>query len=154
MNLPRWFASPLAGTAAVLAGLCLLAIPLHKLTSANPPPPPVVADATDDAAKTPGVLRLRLLASARRISVKTDRGTVLLDEADLGAGESEYDTALPLDGGRLELFLEADFGGLESDTAAFLTVMPDGHEEQTRYAIGSGSLIEVLSYQWHTPQKD
>jgi hypothetical protein len=35
--------------------------------------------------------------------------------------------------------LHADFGG-DAETAVFLTVMPDGYEEQTRYATGSGKL--------------
>ena len=32
----RWLTSPLAGTAGVIAGLCLISIPLRQLTSAPP----------------------------------------------------------------------------------------------------------------------
>ncbi len=46
--------------------------------------------------------------------------------------------------------LQADFGGAGSETAVFLTVMPDGYEDQTRYAIGTGRMEEPLRYEWHT----
>ena len=54
--------SPLAGTAAVLAALGLLAVPLHRLTSARPVPPAQRSAAkpcADDL--TPAILRLKLL---------------------------------------------------------------------------------------------
>ena len=37
----------------------------------------------------------------------------------------------------------------QSETAVFLTVMPDGREEQTRYATGDGVVEETLRYEWH-----
>jgi hypothetical protein len=43
----------------------------------------------------------------------------------------------------------ADFGDQAAETAEFLTVMPDGYEEQTRYVTGSGLLEETLRYEWH-----
>jgi hypothetical protein len=144
----RWFASPLAGTAGVLLGLGLLAVPLRKLTSAQP-----VADAKAvveaHSATMPAVMRLRLLAPARGLSVKTADGAVLLDAGDLEAGESSHDVVIPFDGGHLEVLLEADFGAV-AETAVFLTVMPDAFEEQTRFAIGSGAVSEWLEFEWHT----
>ena len=53
MSGPRWFASPLAGTAGVLAGLGLLAIPLRKLTSVEKAPAVQAAPAGVAAAKSP-----------------------------------------------------------------------------------------------------
>lgn len=147
MSAKRWLGSPLAGTAGVLAGLCLLAIPLRKLTSA--PPAPISSSAQTSIAEIPSVLRIKLLAPANRLLVKTPDGAVLLDMQQPSAGESEHDAVLPLADGGLDLVLLADFGDSQAETAVFLTVMPDGIEGQTRYATGSGSLEETLRYEWH-----
>jgi hypothetical protein len=146
MSAKRWLGSPLAGTAGVLAGLCLIAIPLRKLTSAPPVPPTVLTETS--AAEIPSVLRVKLLASAKRLLVKTPGGAVLLDMPQPPAGESEHDTVLHFDDGGLDLVLSADFGDSPAETAVFLTVMPDGREEQTRYATGSRLLEETLRYEW------
>jgi hypothetical protein len=147
MSAKRWLGSPLAGTAGVLAGLCLIAIPLRKLTSA--PPAPTSSSLETSAAEIPSVLRVKLLAPAKRLLVKTPDGTVLLDMPQPAAGESEHDAVLHFDDDGLDLVLSADFCDSQAETAAFLTVMPDGREEQTRYATGSGLLEETLSYNWH-----
>jgi hypothetical protein len=148
MSVSRWLASPLAGTAGVLAGLCLLAIPLRKLTSAPPEPQarpaPVVS-----TAEIPAVLRVKLLAPAKRLTLKNADGTILLDEPSPPAGESEHDVALRFNDGELDIALVADFGDHAAETAVFLTVMPDGYEEQTRYVTGSGLLDETLRFEWH-----
>jgi hypothetical protein len=147
MSAKRWLGSPLAGTAGVLAGLCLIAIPLRKLTSA--PPAPLSASRETSAAEIPSVLRVKLLAPANRLLVKTADGAVLLDMQQPSAGESEHDAMLPIADGELYLVLLADFGDSPAETAVFLTVMPDGIESQTRYATGSGLLEETLRYEWH-----
>jgi hypothetical protein len=139
--------SPLIATAGVLAGLGLLAIPLHRLTSA-PPAPPLAVSAPSAAATTPALLRLKLLAPAALIRLKTEAGDTLLELTHVPAGESEHDSLLPLHDGQLELSLEAELDASPADTAVFLTVMPDGHEEQTRYVIGTGTLTEPLRYAW------
>lgn len=146
MSLKRWLGSPLAGTAGVLAGLCLLAIPLRQLTSAPPAKPS--APMEPSLTEIPAVLRVKLLAPAKRLLVKTPDGAVLLDMPEPSAGESEHDAMLRFDDGGLDLVLSADFGGIPAETAVFLTVMPDGREEQTRYATGSGLLEETLRYEW------
>jgi len=147
MSAKRWLGSPLAGTAGVLAGLCLIAIPLRQLTSA----PPVQSSALPEPSLTeiPSVLRVKLLVPAKRLLVKTSGGAVLLDMPQASAGESEHDAVLRLDDGGIDLLLTADFGDSPAETAVFLTVMPDGREEQTRYATGSGLLEETLRYEWH-----
>lgn len=149
MSAGGWLASPLAGTAAVMAGLCLLAIPLRKLTSADPVPEVRAAPAALASGVIPAVLRLRLLAPAQRVTLKTAAGTILLDMRNPAAGESEHDAAIPFEGDGLEISLQADFGEAGPETAVFLTVMPDGYEDQTRYAIGAGRLEETLRYEWH-----
>ena len=63
-------------------------------------------------------------------------------------GEEEADVQLLLLDDALELRVEADFGDESHETALFLTVLPDGIEEQTHYLIGSGSLDEILHYEW------
>jgi hypothetical protein len=44
--------------------------------------------------------------------------------------------------------LEAELDASPTDTAVFLTVMPDGREEQTRYVIGTGAVSEPVRYAW------
>jgi len=152
MKGPRWLQSPLAGTACVLAGLGLLAIPLRKLTSAEPPPAaPRAPAAAASCGAIPAVLRLRLLAPAQRVAVTTADGKILLDMRNPVAGVSEHDAVIPFAAGRLELDLQADFPGGSAETAVFLTVMPDGYEDQTRYMIGTGRMAAPLRYAWHTP---
>jgi len=142
--------SPLAGTAGVLAALGLLAVPLHRLTSARPTPPaPRVAAKPSADRLTPAVLRLKLLTPARSIRLRTEAGATLFDLSDVAAGESEYDASLPIRNEALELLLEADLGAGPSDTAVFLTVMPDAREGQTRYIIGNGALTQPLRFNWH-----
>ncbi|MCX6877167.1 MAG: hypothetical protein NTW21_25660 [Verrucomicrobia bacterium] len=141
--------SPLTGTAGVLAALGLLAIPLRHLTTTSPVRL-AAACPTADAA-TPAVLRLKLLTPARSIRVTAGDGGTLLDLTNVAAGESEHDTAITLRRGVLDLLLAADLGDSPSDTALFLTVMPDAREAQTRYAIGSGTRLEPLRYEWREP---
>jgi hypothetical protein len=144
----RWLTSPLAGTAGVIAGLCLISIPLRQLTSA-PPVQAVAASApVVSADEIPAVLRVKLLAPARLLRLETADGNTLLDIKNLEAGESEHDVTLRFTDGEIDILLLADFGDHSSETAVFLTVMPDGHEEQTRYATGSGVLEETLRYEW------
>lgn len=148
MNGFRWLASPLTGTACVLAALSLLAIPLRHLTSPGrlqPAPAPATAPGGIHA-----VLRLRLLAPASRVVVTTADGKPVLDRRDLPPGESEHDAVIPMDAGALDLRLRADCGTANAETAVFLTVMPDGYEDQTRYGIGRGLIDEPLRYEWRT----
>lgn len=146
----RWLGSPLAGTAGVLAGLCLLALPLRRLTSEKPVPQVTAAPVEISAAEIPAVLRLKLLAPAKHLTLKTTDGNVLLDLPTLAAGESEHDALVRFTDGELDLALSADFGDAASETAVFLTLMPDGQEEQTRYVTGSGLLEETLRFEQHT----
>jgi hypothetical protein len=144
--MKRWLSSPLAGTAGVVAGLVLISFPLRKLTSAAPVASPVeVAVATE---KTDAVLRLKLLASAERVVVRDTDGRVLLETRDVPAGESEHDASIDLteDGVELELAIEGTRA--DGETAAFLSVMPDGREELTRYATGAGDFGDILRFEW------
>lgn len=147
--------SPLAGTAGVLAVMGLLAIPLHRLTSHSPTPPPVATPPDSAAtATTPCLLRLKLLAPAKSIRFTTPGGLLALDLSDLPAGESEYDVALPLRDGRLDLILHTNgLGPATEDTALFLTVMPDGMEPRTRYTIGNGEITEAWRFDWTTADR-
>jgi hypothetical protein len=139
----------LTGTAGVIAGLCLLSVPLRKLTSA-PPAREVTATApTVSAATIPTVLRIKLLAPARKLSVTTHDGTVLLELLDRAVGESEHDVAVRLTDDELDLTLAAEFEAESGETAVFLTVMPDGYEEKTAYATGGGVIEESLRFEWH-----
>ena len=146
----RWFASPLTGTAGVIAGLCLLAIPLRKLTSAEPVAAVKTAAVQPSSKETPAVLRLRLLAPAAGVTVTTAEGKVLLEKQDLAVGETEFDALIPFADGQAELLLDADLGAGDAEKAIFLTVMPDGFEDQTRFVIGSGAVSESLHFEWHT----
>lgn len=147
MSMTRWHTSPLLATIVVLAGLCLLAVPLHRLTSATPAPAPAVA-AVVERAELPAVLRVKLLAPAREFRVETPDGRVLVEAAPLPAGESERDVVVALDHGVLDLTLRATFADDAAETAVFVTLLPDGHDEQTRFATGAGLIGETLHFEW------
>jgi hypothetical protein len=148
MKPPRWLASPLAGTAAVLAGLALLAVPLRKLTSGGATAPPApAAIQTASSRDMPAVLRVRLLAPAKRLTVQSADGKILLEKQNLTAGVSEHDALIAMADGGLDLLVQADFSG-DLETAVFLTLMPEGFEEQTRYALGKVRIDEPLRYDW------
>jgi len=147
MSYPRWLASPLAGTAGVLAGLCLLAVPMRKLTSHAAVAPLHLSGAV--ATEIPAVLRLKLLAPAKSLKLSTRTGLVLLDLVNPAAGESGHDMRIPFSEGGLDIDLRADFGEAAPETAVFLTVLPDGYEEKTCYATGSSLIEETLRYDWH-----
>jgi len=146
MSYPRWLASPLAGTAGVLAGLCLLAVPMRRLTSTTAAEPMRLPAAA--TTEIPVVLRLKLLAPAKSLKLSTRTGLVLLDLANPTAGETEHDVRIPFSEGGLDIDLRADFGEAKSETAVFLTVLPDGYEEKAGYATGSGLIEETLRYDW------
>lgn len=149
MRIPAFLTSPLAGTAAVCAGLAVLAVPLHRLTSAPAVVAvPVVAATDAGAATTPCVLRLKLLAPAAKVTVMTPGGATLLDLTDIPAGVSEHDAELLLNRDAGELDVRVDFGGSAAETAVFLTVMPDGMEEKTLFITGSGVVRDVLRFEW------
>lgn len=147
MNPPKFLTSPLAATAGVLVGLALLAIPLRQITTA-PPVPAVTASAAPSATIVPAWLTLKLLAPVKSVSLQTAAGQMLWELAETPAGDVETEAVIPLDHGGLDLTLSADFGDHPAETAVFLTVAPDGLEEQTRHAIGSGHIEEPLRFTW------
>lgn len=145
MTALRWLASPLTGTVGVLAGLGFLSIPLRELTS-RPAKPEVVVKEEAAAESVSAVLRLKLLAPAKRVTVEDAKGAKVIDVSNSPAGETEHEAQVLLDGGHADLTLSVDFNDAES--AVFLTVMPDGREDQTRYLIGSGETSETLTFTW------
>ena len=150
--------SPLMATAVVMAGLGLLAIPMYRLTSAAAPAGAATGVATptetapapghDGEKNLPAVLRLRLLAPAESLAIEAANGEPLLALGATPAGESEHDVTLMLADDALDLNLTADFGTLAGETAVFLTVMPDNHEEQQAHAIGGPVLTSPMHFQW------
>ena len=151
MSAARWLASPLAGTAGVCAGMCLLSIPLRQLTSGAKQPAVVAPLTATHSGEVSAVLRLRLLAPALRVRVTAGDGRVLLEARDLPAGESEHDVHLALAGEETDLAVEVEMADAETETAVFLTVMPDGREDRTLHVIGTGVLGETLHFAWPNP---
>ena len=149
MKLPKLLTSPLAATAGVLVGLALLAVPLRQITSTAPLAAPAVADVSSTSA-LPAWLTLKLLAPAKSVTVKTADGQVIWKLGETPAGDLDSQATLPLDHGVADLTLDLDFGGDPAETAVFLTIAPDGLEEQTRHAIGSGRIEEPLRFNWQT----
>lgn len=147
MNLRKLLTSPLSATAGVLVGLALLAIPLRQLTSAPAVPvPTAVSTKASDAVRT--WLKLKLLTPAKSVTLSNPAGQVIWKLAETPAGDVENDIEIQLAEGTLDLTLNVDFGDHSAETAVFLTLLPDGLEEQTRHAIGSGSLDESLHFAW------
>ena len=93
-------------------------------------------------------ITLKLLAPAESVVVKTADGQVIWKLGKTPAGDLETQAPLPLDHGGVDLTVELDFGGGPAETAVFLTLAPDGLEEQTRHAIGSGRIEETLHFAW------
>ncbi len=149
MKPPRFLTSPLAATVGVLAGLGMMVIPLRQLTSA-PPMPTVKPPAVSATTVVPAWLTLKLLAPAKSVMLKTAAGQVLWALAETPVGDVESQAGLPLDQGGLDLMLTVVFHEASSETAVFLTLAPDGLEEQTRHAIGSGRIEEPLRFTWST----
>lgn len=147
MKLPKLLTSPLAATAGVLVGLALLAVPLRHITSAAPMAAPPAAEASSTSA-LPAWLTLKLLAPAKSVTVKTTDGQVIWKLGETPAGDLNTQATLALDHGGVDLTLDLDFGGAAAETAVFLTIAPDGLEEQTRHAIGSGRIEEPLRFTW------
>lgn len=152
----NWFTSPLAATVVVCAALAALAIPLRRLTTDRvvvAVPLVGMAASHDDHGPGhvhafPGVLRIRLLAPAKSLKVSTTDGKILWESQSIAAGEHEGDADFLLIDDALELLVEAAFEEAIGDTALFLTVLPDGVQEQTHYAIGSGNIDEILFFEW------
>lgn len=143
----RPFRSPLLGTALVLAALAVVALPLHRLTAhggktADAP----VAEIKTDTAHTPAILRIRALDVIHDIEIRSARDLVLYRADTMEPGEIEADVEILLEEEAVELHLGARAG--DKETAVFVTLLPDGREERTAYAIGSGALDESLRFEW------
>lgn len=150
MKAPLILTSPLAATAGVLTGMALLALPLRQLTSTSPQAGQPIALAPDTRNIVPAWLTLKLLASAKSVSLKTPDGKSVWQLHETPAGDVETRLDLPLDSGGIDLTLSADFNDTTTETAMFLTIAPDGLEEQTRHAIGTGHLERSLGFSWST----
>lgn len=146
MNGLRWMGSPLFGTAGVVAGLALLAIPLRQLTSARPVERTAIPEASAPSQESPAVMRLKLLDPVARLRIETLDGKPLFESPTAAAGETEHDIRLPLLQGSADLRVSMEAG--DSETALFITLMPDGREDRTRFLTGSGPLEEVLHFEW------
>lgn len=151
MKGPRWFASPLAGTALVFLCLAVIAVPLSRLTGGAPAvaPAKLPQSAAVESGGVPAVVRVKLLDPAVRFEIATADGAVLLRLDAPVAGESEHDIMVPIAGGVVELRVRAGCG--VDETAVFVTLMPDGLEEQTRYLTGSGDIEDTLRFEWPHP---
>jgi hypothetical protein len=147
MNMRKILTSPLSATAGVITGLALLAIPIRQLTSAPPVPVPTANLATTSE-MVHAWLKLKILTPAKSMTLSNPAGDVIWKLAETPAGDMETDIELQLVEGTLDLTLHVEFGDQAGETAVFLTLIPDGLEEQTRHAIGSGSVEESLHFSW------
>lgn len=146
MTRSRWHASPLAGTAVVMACLAVLAVPMWRLTGGTPAvTAPAVAAATAPGT-VQAVVRVKCLDALARLEILGTDGALVLRLDAPAAGESEHDVAMPFDGHAVEWVVRADCGA--DETAVFITVLPDGREGQTRYLTGSDAVEETLRFEW------
>lgn len=147
MILPQPLRTPLVATAIVVGGLLVLAIPLHQLTTAKaaalrPAPPPQQAN------HTPAWLTLKLLTPADAITLATTDGTILWSLGPSAAGDHETHLELPVTDGHTELVLDVQRPDHAPESAAFLTIAPDGMNERQAHALGSGTIRELLNFDW------
>jgi hypothetical protein len=110
------------------------------------PVPTAVPTAASNVVRT--WLKLKLLTPAKSMTLSNPAGDVIWKLAETPAGDVETDIELQLVEGTLDLTLHVEFGDQAGETAVFLTLLPDGLEEQTRHAIGSGSIEESLHFSW------
>jgi hypothetical protein len=145
--IARQFRSPLLGTALVLMALTALAVPLHRLTARSGE---VIREAAADPAlhseTTRAVLRIRVLDTLEDVEIRASDDRILHQAKILEPGEVEADAEILLENNKIELHVTAQAG--EKETALFITLLPDGHEESTAYVIGSGALDETLLFHW------
>lgn len=147
MRLPKFIRSPLAATAGVVLGMTLIAIPLRHLTSGAAAAAPQ-APSINTQALTPAWISLRLLAPVKSAALQTSNGEVIWKLDAIPADEIEIRKPLPLVKHRLELILNVEWAEPSAESAAFLSIEPDGLEQSTRYLIGSGSARELLTFTW------
>jgi len=147
MNLPKFIRSPLAATAGVVLGMTLIAIPLRQLTSAAAAAAPQ-APSVDPQALTPAWISLRLLAPVKSATLQTSNGEVIWKLDAIPADEIEIRKALPLVKHRLELILNVEWVEPTAESAAFLSIAPDGLEQSTQYLIGSNTARGLLTFTW------
>lgn len=143
--MSRFPLSPLLGTAGVAAGLALLAIPLQRLTSRPATPAVVAAAPSVPAGSVAAVLRVKTVDPLERLAVADAQGRILLQATPFAAGESEHDVVIPWDDGVGLLSIEFESA---KETAVFVTLLPEGREDLTRYATGSGACVETLRFEW------
>ncbi len=147
MSLPNFIRSPLAATAGVTLGMTLIAIPLRHLTSGAAAAAPQTPSVNTQVL-TPAWISLRLLAPVKSATLQTNKGEVIWKLEASPAGEIEIRKALPLAKHRLELILQVEWTEPSAESAAFLSIAPDGLEQSTRYLIGSNTARELLTFTW------
>lgn len=144
------FQSPLCGTAFVIATLMLLAVPLHKLTTVPPPMAgPAESIQEPSADTTCAILRIHSFQKLWNVVLRCGSGKVIWQSPCLAPGECEFEAELPWSDAQIPIHLSAQTE--ESETVVFLTVMPDGHEEQTLHTIGASELDDELLFEWSHP---
>lgn len=143
----RCLDTPLVATAVVLLICGSLVHPLWRLTHDDGQKPEVTAPVVHLDQKIGAVLRVRTLKKLSEIQVHDGRGALVWSARDLDAGENEYDIQIGMDK-VVDLKVRVVFSEGSEESAVFLTVLPDGYEDRTRYLIGSGEVEETLSYDW------
>lgn len=145
--IARRFRTPLLGTALVLGSLAVLAVPLHRLTArSGETPPEAIAESKTHSETIRTVLRIRVLDPLEDVVIRTSEDRILHQAETMVPGEVEEDVEILLEEDEFELHLSTRSG--EKETAVFITLLPDGHEERTAYAIGSGTWEETLRFHW------
>lgn len=145
--IARRFRSPLLGTILVLLALALLAVPLHRLTARGEESGRETRTETAAAAETTrAVLRVRVLDALKDMEIRTTEDQLLYRQESMEPGETEVDVEILLEHNEAELRFQARAG--DKDTAVFITLLPDGHEERTAYAIGAGIWEDTLHFHW------
>lgn len=153
--------SPLLVAILVLAVFVGLAIPLERLTRDGPPgcedPARINASGSlstggaGSISPVEGVacwLSLRLVDAADEVVVTMPDGSPLWRVGAPGEGVTEAEVRLPSAGHGIDLLLKVKWPSGVGESAAALTIEPEGLPGATRWAAGGPHLEEMLVFDW------
>ncbi len=143
--------APFIEALILIAALCLLAIPLKKLTSGQS----IISNKKQaenvqtDSKQQEVACHFKLHASSTLKRVEIKMGEELLWKKEEGIEPSEeFEGKLAIVEGKSYLTVNAEFSEDVTEQAIRLEVWPEGIEEKMTTLWGQGSVLEEVEYAW------